>query len=273
MKGFKKIFLPILFLLVIAGYYLYATRKTTDSPIKEAIQRAKLPQHIAVMMDGNGRWAQKQGKPRIFGHQNALQSIQELIEGCIELGIPYLTLDAFSTENWGRPSEEVTAIMELIPISLQSTLSRFMENDVKLTVIGEIERLPTYCQEALYKAIEDTKHNKKLHLIVALSYSGRWEISQAAKRIAQEVNQGKIKLADINSELFQNYLSTAGIPDPDMLIRTGGAMRVSNFLLWQIAYTELIIIPTYWPDFRKKHLYEAIVTYQKRERRFGKVHA
>ncbi len=269
----KKSVVILLSLFVIAGLLrqAYLLTRPQQSSLKSAIQLDKLPKHIAVMMDGNGRWAKKQGKPRIYGHQHALRSIQEVIEGCLELGIPYLTLDAFSTENWGRPEAEVTAIMQLIPTTLQSELSKFMEHDIKLTVTGEIERLPQDCQEALYQAMEATKNNQKLQVIVALSYSGRWDITQAARNIAQEVLDGKIKAAEINTELFEQYLSTKGIPEPDMLIRTGGAMRVSNFLLWQIAYTELVIIPTYWPEFRKEHLYQAIVSYQQRERRFGKV--
>jgi undecaprenyl diphosphate synthase len=197
MRGFKSLIVLILFLLVIVGYYFHSMQRATSLDIKalrSTIQKNKLPQHIAVMMDGNGRWAQKQGKPRIFGHQNALQSIREVIEGCIELGIPYLTLDAFSTENWDRPQEEVTAIMQLILTSIRAELSKFIENDVKLTVVGDIARLPKDCQECLSQAIEATKNNQKLQVIIALSYSGRWEISQAVKQIAQAVQQGEIQI-------------------------------------------------------------------------------
>lgn len=246
--------------------------KRINSPTtKVAVQPDNLPKHIAVMMDGNGRWAKKQGQPRIFGHQNSLQSIREVTEGCAELGIPYLTLYAFSTENWARPAEEVAMLMKLFTTTLQSELTQFMEHDIKLTAIGDIQRLPQHCQEALHQAIEATKHNQSLHLIAALSYSGRWEITAAAKALAQDALAGKIKPPDIDAKLFQSYLSTASIPDPDLLIRTGGDLRISNFLLWQLAYTELFITPTYWPDFRKEHLYKAIAAYQKRERRFGRI--
>lgn len=277
MKIVKKSTLIFVALLLIVGlvYFFYAAPKytrTAHKALQAAIQTDKLPRHIAVMMDGNGRWATKQGKPRIFGHQHALQSLRELIEGCIDLHIPYLTLYAFSTENWDRPAKEVAMMMDLLATTLQAELKEFLEHDVKLTAIGDIQRLPQPCQVALEQAIEATKHNQGLQVIVALSYSGRWELTQAARSIAADVANNRIQLADINAALFQSYLTTKDIPDPDLLIRTGGDMRVSNFLLWQIAYTELVVIPTYWPAFKKDHLYEAIITYQQRERRFGKIH-
>lgn len=275
MRSHRKLVSMILaYLLLILGLIQavrLVVKRTNSPPTKVAVQPDNLPKHIAVMLDGNGRWAKKQGQPRIFGHQNALKSLRALIEGCVELGIPYLTLYAFSTENWARPAEEVAIIMKLFTTTLQSELTQFMKHDIKLTAIGDIQRLPQDCQEALHQAIEATKHNQGLHLIAALSYSGRWEITAAAKALAQDVLAGKIKLPDINAKLFQSYLSTAGIPDPDLLIRTGGDLRISNFLLWQLAYTELFIAPTYWPDFRKEHLYKAIAAYQKRERRLGKI--
>ena len=230
-----------------------------------------LPQHIAIMMDGNGRWAKAQGKPRIFGHQNSIRSLNEAIEGCIELGIPYLTLYAFSTENWTRPASEVDTLMQLFTTTLHEKLGELMQHNIKLTAIGNLTDLPMSCQEVLHQAIEATQHNQGLHLIVALSYSGRWDITQASKALAQDILAGNKQLGDISPDVLASYLSTTGVPDPDLLIRTGGDMRISNFLLWQLAYTELYIEPVYWPNFRKEHLYQAIQTYQARERRFGNV--
>jgi undecaprenyl diphosphate synthase len=237
---------------------------------KEHIDFNNLPRHIAVIMDGNGRWAKKKGALRIFGHKNAVQAVRDITEGCGELGIKYLTLYAFSTENWGRPKDEVQGLMELLVITLREEINTLMENQVKLLTIGDISHLPADCQENLSWAIDKTKNNSGLTLIMALSYSGRWEITEAVKAMAKDVESGKIKSTEINEQLVQNYLQTAGIPDPELLIRTSGELRVSNFLLWQIAYTELFITPTLWPDFRKEHLYEAIWSYQQRERRFGK---
>lgn len=207
---------------------------------------------------------------RIFGHRNAVQAVRDVTEGCGELGIKYLTLYAFSTENWSRPKEEVDGLMELLVSTLKQEIGTLMENQVKLVTIGDISHLPENCRNNLEWAINETRNNSGLMLILALSYSGRWEITQAAKRLATDVKSGKITPEDINERLFENYLQTAGIPDPELLIRTSGELRVSNFLLWQIAYTELFITPTLWPDFRKEHLYEAIWSYQQRERRFGK---
>lgn len=237
---------------------------------KEHIDFNNLPKHIAVIMDGNGRWAKKKGAMRIFGHRNAVQAVRDVTEGCGELGIKYLTLYAFSTENWSRPKEEVDGLMELLVSTLKQEIGTLMENQVKLVTIGDISHLPENCRNNLEWAINETRNNSGLMLILALSYSGRWEITQAAKRLATDVKSGKITPEDINERLFENYLQTAGIPDPELLIRTSGELRVSNFLLWQIAYTELFITPTLWPDFRKEHLYEAIWSYQQRERRFGK---
>jgi len=238
---------------------------------KENIDFNNLPRHIAVIMDGNGRWATGKGVARIFGHRNAVQAVKEITEGCGELGIRFLTLYAFSTENWGRPKDEVEGLMELLVNTLKKELKSLHENQVKLVTIGEISHLPKICQENLLEAVESTKNNTGLTLLLALSYSGRSEIVKATKKILVDVNQGNIKLEDINESVFGNYLETAGYPDPELLIRTSGEMRVSNFLLWQIAYTELYVTKTLWPDFRKEDLYEAICAYQKRERRFGKV--
>ncbi len=207
---------------------------------------------------------------RIFGHKNAVQAVKDVTEGCGELGIKYLTLYAFSTENWNRPKAEIDGLMELLVSTLKQEIKTLMDNQVKLITIGETSNLPQECQKNLEWAIAQTKNNSGLTLVLALSYSGRWEITKAAKALAMDIERGKVKANEINEHLFENYLQTSGIPDPELLIRTSGELRVSNFLLWQIAYTELYITPTLWPDFRKDHLYEAIWSYQQRERRFGK---
>jgi undecaprenyl diphosphate synthase len=240
------------------------------STLKDHIDFNQLPQHIAIIMDGNGRWAKKKGAMRIFGHKNAVQAVRDATEGCAELGIKYLTLYAFSTENWNRPKAEVEGLMELLVNTLKQEIGTLTENQVKLKTIGDTSHLPGDCQKNLQWAIDQTKNNQGLTLILALSYSGRWEILQAVKKMAEEVKSGKIQPSDITEKTFENFLETSGIPDPELLIRTSGELRVSNFLLWQIAYTELFITPTLWPDFRKETLYEAITAYQKRERRFGK---
>ena len=237
---------------------------------KEHIDFNNLPRHIAVIMDGNGRWAKKKGAMRIFGHRNAVKAVRDVTEGCGEIGIKYLTLYAFSTENWARPKEEVEGLMELLVNTLKQEIKTLMENEVKLITIGDTSHLPGDCQKNLAWAIETTKNNSGLTLILALSYSGRWEILQAVKSLVKDAKEGKLSEADINEMVIEQRLQTAGVPDPELLIRTSGEMRVSNFLLWQIAYTELYITPTLWPDFRKENLYEAIWAYQQRERRFGK---
>jgi len=238
---------------------------------KENIDINNLPRHIAVIMDGNGRWAKKKGAARIFGHRNAIQAVKDVTEGCGELGIKYLTLYAFSTENWGRPKEEVDGLMELLVNTLKKEINSLHENQVKLKTIGDIGHLPVACQDNLKEAIYATKENNGLTLILALSYSGRWEIIQAVKSLVAEVKAGKLDKESITEAIFSKYLKTAGIPDPELLIRTSGEMRISNFLLWQIAYTELFMTNTLWPDFRREDLYEAICAYQTRDRRFGKV--
>ena len=237
---------------------------------KEHIDFNNLPRHIAVIMDGNGRWAKKKGAMRIFGHRNAVQAVRDVTECCGELGVKYLTLYAFSTENWNRPKEEVDGLMELLVNTLKQEIGTLKENQVKLAVIGDTSHLPSECQANLQWAINETKDNSGLTLILALSYSGRWEIIKAVKSIVEDAKAGKLDVNEINEQVFENYLQTSGIPDPELLIRTSGELRISNFLLWQIAYTELFITPTLWPDFRKEHLYEAIWSYQQRERRFGK---
>ena len=248
----------------------YANFAPSMASYKELIDQNRLPRHIAVIMDGNGRWAKRKGAMRIFGHKNAVQAVREVTEACGELGVKYLTLYAFSTENWSRPKEEVEGLMELLVSTLKQEIDRLMENQVRLITVGELSDLPPECQANLQWAIEQTRNNTGLTLNIALSYSGRWEIIQAVKSLVKDVQSGKIDEKDISDRVFENYLQAPGIPDPELLIRTSGEMRVSNFLLWQIAYTELYITPTLWPDFRKEHLYEAVWSYQQRERRFGK---
>jgi len=231
--------------------------------------KGNLPSHIAVIMDGNGRWAKNKGAERIYGHRNAVKAVREITEGCAELGVKYLTLYAFSTENWNRPKQEVDALMQLLVSTIKDETPTLMKNNVRLRSIGNILDLPQSCQDELSEAMEATKYNNGLVLIIALSYSGRWEILEASKKIAMDVKNGLLEPEDIDSEVFSRYLDTKDIPDPELLIRTSGEMRISNFLLWQIAYTELFITETLWPDFRREHLYEAISAYQQRERRFG----
>lgn len=236
------------------------------------LDKNNLPKHVAIIMDGNGRWAKKQGiKKRIFGHKNAIESVRAASEGCAELGVEYLTLYAFSTENWNRPKAEVFGLMELLVSTIQSETETLMKNNIRLSSIGDRSKLPGRCDRELEECIEKTKNNTGLNLILALSYSGRWEIVEATKKMLKDVKKGTLIPEEINNDIFEHYLCTAGIPDPELLIRTSGELRISNFLLWQIAYTEIYVTDVLWPDFRKNHLHEAILAYQKRERRFGKV--
>ena len=238
--------------------------------MKELIDQSKLPQHIAIIMDGNGRWAKQKGAMRIFGHKNAIKAVRDATEACGELGVKYLTLYAFSTENWNRPKYEVDSLMQLLVDTINKEVDGLKENNVKLATIGDMESLPKKCQQGLKNAIHETRHGKGLNLILALSYSGRWDILNAVKKIALDAQAGLINVDQIDDQSFTSYLSTHNIPDPELLIRTSGEMRISNFLLWEIAYAEIFISPILWPDFRRQHLYEAIIDYQKRERRFGK---
>ena len=238
--------------------------------MKEHIDPSNLPQHIAVIMDGNGRWAKRQGAARVFGHRNAIKAVREITEGCAELGVKYLTLYAFSTENWNRPKYEVDALMTLLVHTIRDEIKTLMDNNVRLSHIGHVESLPVDCRRELAEAMKVTEQNTGLTLVLALSYSGRWEILEAVRQMAAEVREGVLDVTEIDEQLFGRYLSTAGIPDPELMIRTSGEMRISNFLLWQLAYSELYMPDVLWPDFRKPHLYEAIVSYQQRERRFGK---
>ena len=230
----------------------------------------RIPKHVAVIMDGNGRWAQQKGEMRIFGHTNGVNSVREALTAAGEIGVEYLTLYAFSTENWNRPKEEIAALMDLLVQSIYNEVDELNKKGVRLRTIGDVDILPSYCQTALKDAIERTKNNNRVTLILALSYSSRWEISKAVQKMANQVIKGKLNPDAINEELISSYLSTADYPDPELLIRTSGENRVSNFLMWQMAYTELYFTETLWPDFKKEHFYKAIQDYQTRERRFGK---
>lgn len=235
------------------------------------IDLSKTPTHIAIIMDGNGRWAKKQGEMRLFGHNVGVESVRETLKGAKELGVKYLTLYAFSTENWNRPKEEVDGLMDLLVRTIANEVRELHDSGVRLQAIGDIDGLPGNCQAELVSAIESTKDNKEITLVLALNYSSKWEIINAAKNIASDFSLGKIKENEITNELFDKYLTTAGIPDPELLIRTSGERRISNFLLWQCAYTEFYFTEVLWPDFKKEHLYEAVYDYQNRERRFGMV--
>lgn len=240
------------------------------SSYKDKIDISRLPKHIAIIMDGNGRWAKERGYDRIFGHQNGVTSVRETTEAAAEIGIDYLTLYAFSTENWSRPQSEVDALMELLIDTIEKETPTLNKNNIRLLAIGDLSRLPGNAGEKLQRCIQQTKDNSGLALVLALSYSSRWEITNALKEICKDIQAKKYKIEDINDDLINNYLTTKSIPDPDLLIRTSGEVRVSNFLLWQIAYTELYFTKTHWPEFRKENLYQAIYEFQQRERRFGK---
>ena len=238
--------------------------------LKEQIDPSKLPRHIAIIMDGNGRWAGKKGKTRIFGHTNGVSAVRETSEACAELGVQYLTLYAFSTENWTRPQTEVSALMSLLLKTIKVELKTLLKNDIRLQVIGDVSSLPRSVVNELQEAIERTKDNKRMQTTLALSYSGKSEITHAVKEIALKVQKGEITPGDVNERLINDNLYTAGIPDPELLIRTSGEKRVSNFMLWQLAYAEYYFTDVLWPDFNKEELYKAIIDFQNRERRFGK---
>ena len=239
------------------------------SDIKSQIDLHRLPNHIAVIMDGNGRWAKSQGKPRVFGHKNGVTSVREVSEAAAEIGIQYLTLYAFSTENWNRPQLEVNALMSLLVETLRKEIETLNKNNIKLHAIGDLKKLPKRTYRALIEGIENTAQNDRMTLTLALNYSSRWEIIEAVRKMTNDITQNGLK-GDINEHLFEQYLSTVGLPDPELMIRTSGEHRVSNFLLWQAAYTEFYFSDVYWPDFRKDNFYEAIIDFQHRERRFGK---
>ncbi|WP_316787240.1 isoprenyl transferase [Pedobacter frigiditerrae] len=238
---------------------------------KEQIDINKLPEHIAIIMDGNGRWAKNQGKFRMFGHESGVLSVKDIVEGCVDIGVKYLTVYAFSTENWNRPIEEVNALMELLISTINEQAETLNKNNVRLNAIGDIKSLPQKCIDDLANVMKVTSKNDRCTLTLALSYSAKWEILEAAKKLAQQVKEENITVDQINEEIFAAQLTTKNIPDPELMIRTSGEHRVSNFLLWQMAYTELYFTETLWPDFRREDLFEAIVDYQKRERRFGKI--
>jgi undecaprenyl diphosphate synthase len=236
----------------------------------EQIDKSRLPRHIAIIMDGNGRWAKEHGKDRLFGHFHGVESVRNIVEGSAELGIEYLTLYAFSTENWDRPQYEVVGLMELLVTTIRNEIESLHKNNIKLHVIGDLSMLPVYARKGLDEAIEMTKHNTGLNLIMALSYSGRWELLNAVKNIAWEVKSNKLNVEEIDQHTLQQFLCTSEFPDPELMIRTSGEYRISNFLLYQLAYAELYFTTVRWPEFRKNNLYEAIIDYQSRERRFGK---
>jgi undecaprenyl diphosphate synthase len=236
----------------------------------EQIDKSSLPRHIAIIMDGNGRWAKEQGKDRLFGHYQGVESVRNIVEGCAELGVQYLTLYAFSTENWDRPEYEVAGLMELLVKTVRAEVGTLNKNNIRLHVIGDLDMLPAYARTELNEALDLTKANNGMNLVMALSYSGRWEIIQAVNKIATDVKSGVLEPGSIHAEQFQHYLCTADFPDPELMIRTSGEFRISNFLLYQLAYAELYFTNVLWPDFRKHNLYEAIIDFQNRERRFGK---
>ncbi len=233
------------------------------------IDKEKLPGHVAIIMDGNGRWARKQGHDRVFGHHKGVDAVRETAEAAAELGIKYLTLYTFSTENWKRPKGEVDALMHLFVETIEKEIPTLNKNNIRLNAIGDIESLPAENKEKLSNTLAQTAHNDKMVLTLALSYSGRWEVLQAVKKIIDQQKSGKIEASDVTDELFSSFLDTADMPDPELLIRTSGEQRISNFLLWQIAYSELYFTPKLWPDFGKEDFYAAILDYQNRERRFG----
>ena len=238
---------------------------------KELKESGEIPAHIAIIMDGNGRWAKRRGLPRAAGHKKGVDTVRDIVEACAEIGVKYLTLYTFSTENWNRPKDEISTLMRLLLSSLKARLKELDKNDIKLTSVGDLSSLPVEVQKQLRTDIEKTKNNKRMTLNLALSYSGRWELIKAVKSISEQVAEGKLNPEDINEKIISDNLTTRDLPDPDLLIRTSGEFRVSNFLLWQIAYTEFVILDVLWPDFKREHLYNSIKEFQNRERRFGKV--
>jgi undecaprenyl diphosphate synthase len=251
------------------GLTLQGTFRFMD--LKAEIDLNRLPRHIAIIMDGNGRWAKRQGKPRIFGHQNAVKAVNDTVEACAELGIDYLTLYAFSTENWRRPKTEINALMTLLVETIKKEIKRLQDNDIKLCAIGDLENVPSKTGKALAGAIEQTRDNKRMTVVLALNYSSRWEIIEAVREIAKRAAGDLLRPDKIDQRVFESFLATKDIPDPELLIRTSGEYRISNFLLWQIAYAELYFTDVLWPDFRRHHLYQAIMDFQNRERRFGRI--
>lgn len=240
-----------------------------DTATQHQIDTNKLPRHIAIIMDGNGRWAKQRGKLRVSGHKQGALAVREVVEGAVALGIEYLTLYTFSTENWNRPDYEVNALMELFVATINKEIKTLMNNNVRLNAIGNVAQLPKKCREQLKEAMIKTAGNTRTTLTLAISYSSRWEITEAARQIAQKVQEGQLDPELITEDVFAQHLATADMPDPELLIRTSGELRISNYLLWQLAYAELYFTPKYWPDMKREDLYEAIKVYQQRERRFG----
>lgn len=236
---------------------------------RNKLDKNRIPKHVAIIMDGNGRWAEKHGKARVFGHESGVESVRSVVEGAGEIGVKHLTLYAFSTENWLRPKQEVDALMELLVHAIENESKELMKNNVRLTSIGDLTKMPVKVKEKLNDCIDFLKENTGLNLILALSYSSKWEIASAVKKLVQDAIDGKVKPDMIDDKLFENYLNTVNVPDPELLIRTSGEYRISNFLLWQIAYSELFFTEKLWPDFRKEDLFESIFDFQNRERRFG----
>lgn len=255
------------------GFFL---RKGTSSDrrVQDALKRrGNLPQHIAIIMDGNGRWATRHGRQRAYGHAIGIESVRDVTEACAELGLGYLTLYTFSTENWHRPESEVSAIMDLLVKTVRSEAKTLLDNNVRLKVIGDMARLPDLCRAELLNTMSATAHCTGLTLSLAISYSGRWELTEAVRRIADDVRIGRLDPEDVDEEVIEDHLETAGMPDPDLLIRTGGDLRVSNFLLWQVAYSEIFVTESSWPEFRRRHLYKILKQFQDRDRRFGRLKA
>lgn len=238
---------------------------------KDQIDLGRVPKHVAIIMDGNGRWAKNHGQGRLFGHANGVESIRSVLKGCGEIGVKYLTLYAFSTENWNRPKSEIDGLMNLLVDTIASEVEELNKNGVKMSSVGDPSLLPVNCQDSLKRMEEITKDNDKIHLQIALNYSARWDIVTTVKNISKDVKQGVLSAEEIDEKIINQYSCFSGIPDPELLIRTSGECRISNFMLWQLAYTELYFTEVLWPDFRKDHLFEAIINYQSRERRFGKI--
>ena len=246
------------------------SEKSVLQNLKKQIDPDTVPKHVAIIMDGNGRWAKERGRPRVFGHKNGVKAVRASAEAAAELGVKHLTLYAFSTENWNRPLIEVQALMTLLVETVKSELGTLNKNEIKLEAIGDLDKLPKASLKALLKGMKQTEHNKRMKLILALNYSARWDIIQATKSIAHSIKSGLLQPEDIDESLFESHLSTKDYPDPELMIRTSGETRISNFLLWQLAYAELFFTPIFWPEFRKENFYKAIIDFQKRERRFGK---
>ncbi len=262
-------YIPAFYITIFCNFAPFKKSGFMES-LKESINMKKLPRHIAIIMDGNGRWAKEKGQDRLYGHFHGVESVRTIVEGCAELGIEYLTLYAFSTENWDRPEQEVNGLMELLVNTIRKEVDTLNKNNIKLHVIGNMEMLPEYASNELSEALQLTQHNTGLNLVMALSYSSRWELTNAVKRIGLDVKKGIIDPETITQDTLQQYLCTSNFPDPELMIRTSGEYRISNFLLYQLAYAELFFTPVRWPDFSKNNLYEAIIDFQHRERRFGK---